>query len=314
MKTIYLHIGVGKTGTTSIQQFLAANHEDLSAAGMNYVLAGGGAAGGGHQNFAKSFITDIPHYMVPPTNIISDRALILHEIEHCHESKILLSSENFPLSDPCLVRDFFERSRMNFKYKIVMFIRSQDELVESEYNQLVKVRLEKRTLVEYIETEFDGDFMKLASKWEQVFGQDNLICRIYDSRHFNVVNDFLGCLEVVLNSDMNEKYVAPVVSNKSLGFLALTLKHALNMLQPHTGDKLNFELPSELSMLIPDIDLPAILMNSRDARQFLDRYRESNRKFSERFLGESMSDIGGRRYSDYERDDYYHQCQNLINL
>ena len=308
MKTIYLHIGIGKTGTLSIQNFLAANYELLLSAGINYL-----GTGRMHHNFAKSFITNIPHYMEAPANIETTHESILNAISQCDEDVILISSENFPSADPCLVRSFFNEVRGIYNFKIILFVRTQDELIESEYNQLVKVRAEKRTLSEYSDSDFYGDFMKLASDWEQVFGRDNLICRIYNGANFNALTDFLNCLSIPINIDIYDSGKSAPVTNSSLGFAALTTKRLLNILQP-PQEKLLFRPPADLDLLFRDIDVPAILMSSIDARNFRERYYESNRKFTERYLGQSKPDLGGRKYSDSERDHYYQMCKNLINF
>ncbi|SFP13390.1 hypothetical protein SAMN04488056_12339 [Cohaesibacter marisflavi] len=39
-KTIYVHIGTYKTGTTSIQKSLAANRDKLMECGLHYLKAG----------------------------------------------------------------------------------------------------------------------------------------------------------------------------------------------------------------------------------------------------------------------------------
>ena len=66
MKTIYFHIGLGKTGTTYIQQLMGNNYDFFLSHGLNYISSGGGSKGSGHQQFAKSFIEKLPNYMVPP--------------------------------------------------------------------------------------------------------------------------------------------------------------------------------------------------------------------------------------------------------
>ena len=68
MTEVYLHVGWGKTGTTSIQVYLARRKMDLLNAGVHYLGADGRGQSKGHQTFAKSFIIKLPHYMVPPVD------------------------------------------------------------------------------------------------------------------------------------------------------------------------------------------------------------------------------------------------------
>jgi len=74
LKTLYLHIGRGKTGTTAQPAYLGRNRDALLAAGIDYLLAGDRGRGVGHQEFAKSFITDPPGTMIPARDPAGIRA------------------------------------------------------------------------------------------------------------------------------------------------------------------------------------------------------------------------------------------------
>ncbi|MDN5849769.1 MAG: hypothetical protein L0H63_09065, partial [Nitrococcus sp.] len=53
-KRCLLHIGTEKTGTSTIQRFLAANRQALAAEGVLYPTCGGGENGGSQWGFAAS--------------------------------------------------------------------------------------------------------------------------------------------------------------------------------------------------------------------------------------------------------------------
>jgi len=114
MKTIFLHIGLGKTGTTAIQSFLANNQDFLSTHGIKYIQAGGGSTGIGHQSFAKSFIDKFPFYMIPPDKPNEQQKIIAKEIQEIEDGNILLSSENFQLANPKKVHDFLKKNKWRF--------------------------------------------------------------------------------------------------------------------------------------------------------------------------------------------------------
>ena len=314
MKTIYLHIGLGKTGTTYIQQLMANNYDFFLAQGLHYIPSGGGSRGVGHQQFAKSFIEKLPDYMIPPKKRCDTRKNIISAIKNSPCKYHLLSSENFILANPTLIRDFFENSGSQYTYKVILFVRSQDELAESEYNQLIKVRQTTIGFNGYIEKLFEGDFYSIAEKWSKVIGKDNLICRVYDARSTELSQNFLNCLPI--NNVNSSSIVAPTPSseNKSLGAVALSTKLMINSLIDLDSENSHFEVSRTLSDELQKIDFPAVLLNSQQAKQMRQKYRESNRKFSKKYLGVAMDDLGGRRYTDQERDNLYHRASDLLTV
>lgn len=144
LKTLYLHIGRGKTGTTAQQAYLGHNRDALLAAGIDYLLTGDRRRGVGHQEFAKSFIADPPGYMIPAANPQEIRAETAAEIRASTAPTLLLSSENFPLVDLDALKAWIGAVGVDLQVKVIFFVRSQDELAESEYNQIVKLKRETR--------------------------------------------------------------------------------------------------------------------------------------------------------------------------
>ena len=306
MQNLYLHIGRGKTGTTAIQRFLSAHREGLRAQGLHYVEADD-TAQMGHQDFAKSFIHRAPSYMKMPAHPERSRAAVRAELVSSASPNGLLSSENFTLADIPELADFFARSLGGAKIKIIFFARSQDELAESQYNQMVKLALCAKTFEEYIATELDElDFPALLDPWAAHFGKDNIIARVYDGTESNVIQDFLGCLPLSFVADAGPDEEAPS-SNPSVGYLALQIFRVLN----------RFEFPAQralyeqLNETVKPIDLPPLFFNSAEARAFRDRFRSSNQFFIREYQGGRGDDLGGRKYSDAERDRIYHQIQKL---
>ncbi|MBL4659147.1 MAG: hypothetical protein JKY19_02235 [Alcanivoracaceae bacterium] len=314
MKTIYLHIGLGKTGTTTIQKYMGHNFQVFLEHGLHYIQSSGGIHGAGHQSFAKSFIHQMPGYMQAPVNDVSDRNAVIGEIRECKEDNILLSSENFQLADPERVKDFLDNIGLELQYKIILFVRSQDELAESEYNQMVKVRKEKRTFYSYVKSEFDGDFMRLASRWGKTFGESNIICKIYNAKGYTVLADFFTCLPENIKKVKSTLPSIKGSSNKSLGYAQLMIKRMLNILQSSEADNEHVELPDSFREIFETIDIPPLLMNSAEARKFRKIYQKSNKKFNKRYLGKKSSELGGSRYSDDERNQHFQNCKDLANI
>jgi len=90
------------------------------------------------------------------------------------------------------------------------------------------------------------------------------------------------------------------ISNRSVGYPALEILRFLN----------RFDLPrrrelyTKIEELLSGDGSPAIFFTSAKAREFRLRFRESNRRFAQRYLNRDLEDLGGRRYSDAQRDAF----------
>ncbi len=314
MKTIYLHIGRGKTGTTALQHFLSANREALLAAGVDYLLTGDGGHGRGHQAFAKSFIVAPPGYMDMPDGLAELRQRTGQEICDSLAPAVLLSSENFPLVDiPALVA-WLANLPIKARVKIIFFARSQDELAESEYNQMVKLKREARPFAVYADALEGADYAAECDAWAAVFGADAITARVYDAARDTIVSDFLGCLPLpadTINDLGTARTNAPMaVANRSLGARALQV---LLMLNAITFEDRKAVQGTLLAALGPE-DIPAVLMDAHTAAGYRARFSASNARFLRRYLGREGSDLGGRRFEDATRDRLHAQVRALTFL
>lgn len=307
IENLYLHIGRGKTGTTAIQRFLGAHRTKLLAGGVHYVAADDGA-GMGHQNFAKSFIRHPPSYMEMPAHPECAREAVREELVHSAGSHALLSSENLTLADISELARFGRETVGAARIKIIFFARSQDELVESQYNQMVKLALCQKTFAEYVNSELEElDFAALLAPWAAQFGKENIITRVFDAAGESVLDDFLRCLPLQAGFAAQPEPDA-ASSNASVGYLALQIFRTLN----------EFEFPQQrglyqrLNETIRQFDQPALFFDSEQARAFRDRFRASNEQFFREYLGREGSDLGGRKYSDAERDRIGAAIQDLL--
>jgi hypothetical protein len=300
MKDIYLHIGRGKTGTTLIQAQMSQSRAELKDLGLHYVVADDAGRGVGHQQFAKSFIADLPPYMTPPVEPARVREAVREEICEAGDEVIVMSSENFPLADiPALARYFADLPVAN-RVKVVFFVRTQDEVAESEYNQMVKLKRETRPFRDYIEQALDGvEYFEEARRWEACFGRENIICRVYDGARRDVVRQFLSCLPVP-QAALDAMPIGDLRArgNASIGLKALAATRLLNMIEMEGREALYQGLFDRFA----ESDPPAVLFSAEGARAFRARFSTSNARFSQRYLDHCVTELPGRRYCDADRD------------
>jgi hypothetical protein len=327
IKTIYLHIGLCKTGTLSIQRFLSLNSTQLLRIGVHYIKADN--RGNGHPNLAKSFIVDWPGFKMTHGNLEEARSLVLKEIVNSCYDTFLISSENFMLACPKSVYEYFS-AIPNVTIKIVLFVRSQDELAESSYNQLVKLNKEHRTFFEFFNyTQKLGwyDFYSLAEKWAMYFDESNIIARVFDAKAVDSINKLLTAINIspehYTSFDFNIDQ-----ENKSIGYFALMAIRNLDSTQNETK-KWPRQLYHQLKRLFKNHsgqlhernklvkqsaqkDVPALMFDAIEGENIRLLYKSANEHFSKKYLGVEMNDLNGRKYTATERDLIRNKIQIIL--
>ncbi len=141
-RTLFLHVGFGKTGSSSLQQWCLRHHVALGQRGLIYPLPNGeiGKSGNGHLLLeAMQACDSTPVWLQPQANAVSQ---YLFSREH-------LARE---LSDPQISADFFQYlgSTLGFqRIEVLLFIRHPVEHCFSLWAQKVKAAGETRSLREF---------------------------------------------------------------------------------------------------------------------------------------------------------------------
>jgi hypothetical protein len=180
-------------------------------------------------------------------------------------------------------------------------------LVESEYNQLVEKRKEKRTFQAYVDDESHRfDFLKVADNWATYFGAENIICRIFERTNYDVIARFLSCLPNVSLHDLGGSELPEATKhlNKSIGYFALT-----KIMHSNRGGNGSCTFSPELLSQ----DLPALLFDESEAQQYRARFASSNAILTERYMGNRRADLGGRRFSDSERREIRQKIVKILD-
>ena len=177
MARAILHIGTHKTGTTLIQNTLAANRAALERAGLIYPAVG---VHSGHHALLTRWLDLAPHYHAP-----ADPAELWQGLaRHAHgDGVLLLSSEEFSRAarkrvDLAEVRAFlagFER------VEVVCFLRDQPSYLQSIYLEVLKLRtptpfpaLLRRVLDEGLAAGVHLDYGALHDQFLAAFAPDEI--------------------------------------------------------------------------------------------------------------------------------------------
>ena len=206
---LVLHIGTEKTGTTSIQSWLAANRHALS---YRQVFLSDVLGGPNNQILAHAFQENVDHYFLPMqiTTVEKVRSFrkrltdeLASEVEAASKNHdcMVISSEQ--MQSRLLggqeverlagyLRDLFS------EITVVCYLRHQLEMRRSFYSTLV--RMGYVGAIEEFDAEIDEsslyyNHLALVHRWENAFGRDRLLLREYsrDKLHRgDVVHDFVA--------------------------------------------------------------------------------------------------------------------------
>lgn len=240
MKTLIIHIGTAKTGTTSIQEGLAKNALRLERSGFFYPSRKGAAYLQNSQHVPLvSGICGHPIWWLDPQKQANvDRTLpeLRADIEASAAQTVVLSSEAFTETQLIsaekveAVRDTFS----DFDIRIVAYIRRQDHYILSQYQQNVRAGDTQLLRPEKFRN-FEGLFYRRRLEpWRDTFGAAKMTVRPFDSRFWRQDDPFLDFLDVI--GAPQEGIKPPPATNEGLDYRIVELTRRLNSLLRNRTD------------------------------------------------------------------------------
>lgn len=212
MKTLYLHIGTPKTGTTSIQRFLLQNRKVLKKYGYCFPKF--------PYKYRHVYNNRNGHFLVGKC-YYPDRSRN-HKLEQfrfnegmSHVRKCFEKNDNVILTEETLWRCLYTRNQLakdikahadahKYCVKIIVYLRRQDAFLISFWKQKVKhiksamVQTFEERLREALENErYLFEYASRLDELASIFGKDNLIVRRYQSDSWengSLIDDFLHCI------------------------------------------------------------------------------------------------------------------------
>jgi len=212
------------------------------------------------------------------------------EIEDCFLPFYIISSEEFGVVlDLHVITQLLVEYLSDLEVKFIVYIRRQDQFLQSVYNQAVKGEEDRFTgdfwsYVQPILNEGGADYLKLLSIIADVFGDSNIIVRVYEKEQLreNIFVDFLDAIGI---SNYAEFQFPQNVYNPGLSNRALLIARALNRVpvsadvRTHLMNRLQSLCVTQQPFLEHDF------LSPRERVELLRRFDRSNEIVARRFLG-----------------------------
>ena len=313
---VVLHIGTEKTGTSTLQQFLFKNRQELLNSGVYVPTSPLGPDAPSHLKLAvygrndsrpqadvnlKFGIRTLAHFRAQFAEEF------LAECSAAQAQTIVMSSEHCSsrLNNPdevCRLREFLERIG---ETTVLVYLRRQDQLLTSSY--ATKVRLGS---AEPLKLPTDPvflrnfyDYQHLCDLWSRAFGKDNLKVRIYSSKEFvdgDLLHDYLASCG--FSVDLS-KCKVPAPQNESLDLQYLEFLRRFNVWLPNMGRHTNFLRDPRQGNLIQTLDRLAkgqkLSLPPDKADAFLAQFEQGNQYVARAYLGRE----DGRLFEPPSRGD-----------
>jgi hypothetical protein len=261
-RTVILHVGHGKTGTSAIQSWLATNADALEEAGVYYP---------DHPSFrfAKEGITTSGNCSGEVADLFERVERVLSEENR--PASILFSNENLFWRLEEIAKRAHAMSDLA-SFKVILFVRDPVDMLISHYHQRIKNEGETGSFEDFA---LRGGHLLHAQKAHALISELGLESVVinYSVRKKEILAAFLEAIGVgELLSAKSQSTGGLKSINRSLSAGELELLRAVNRV---SGAEVGLRVSSRLIELCPDVQ-PSRQAISADILEALeDRYRES---------------------------------------
>ena len=193
-RTLILHAGGGKTGSSAIQSFLEFHHDELLGRGVSYAMRPGL-----HDPFQIASGNGLPLYEAlhepgAPASLLRG----LMDQYFGQAPRALVSSEWFSVMSHeawALLADFCRREGLELR--VILYLRDPIAFFQSSYVQLIKRHGEFRDFdAWFAATDFAWQHLDAARTLGSLLAPSQLRVRHYESVSGKLLADFLECAEI----------------------------------------------------------------------------------------------------------------------
>ena len=309
MKTLYIHIGTSKTGTTTIQTYCGINREQLKSKGvlfpiMPYHYDRITENRNGHFLYAMIYENGV-------RNKEKEEQVLKQELDYivdCFKDydNVLLSEESIWWATATRRKGLWkylqEHSQQNnYQVKIIVYLRRQDQFMMSRYNQILKTETGGGTqrFYEYFK-DMNGKYKCVMNYRQRLdymakfFPKENIVVKRFDRSYFyngDLNADFLHILGVEIDDTFAE---LPKDENLGISVQSGELKRVLNRLGTMTfaeNQKL-LQMLNECEALLPKREVS--IMTTEHIEKFMKKFIDDNESIAVDYIGD------GKPMFDYD--------------
>lgn len=306
MATVYLHIGTSKTGTTALQKFMRRNEEEMKKQGYCYPRLHLGIQSLYWDRNAQFLIYESIQEKRKPGETAAEHEKRVREEGYLQVAKAAKKYPNIVLSDEQIwykckkSENFWKDVLENFRkigcdVKVIVYLRRQDLLVQSLWNQNVKMfrktamSFQKCVKSHYFDY-FPLDYYEHLKSIEKDVGKENLIVRAYERGRFGgveqtIFSDFFECIGLALTDQFTKEGLK---TNFSLEGNYLEIKRLINRVPEYREMKDFLSRPvlngSTCYTLRGENEKPN-MFTYEDQVAFQKQFEESNQKVADEYLG-----------------------------
>lgn len=307
MNTLLIHIGMPKTGTTALQNFLLINNSKLEKYGWCYPtltdekagdlgdleLSGLMSSGNGYKIYEDWILN----------NIKSEWDKGLEDVlKYLKEKSVIISEERIYKYG---TEKFIVSAKEKFEnIKVIVYLRRQDRAIESLYNTHVKALGECSTFEKFIDSDVvPKNYLEYVLKLDQIsriIGKENLTVRIYEKQQLignDTITDFLSLLGIPLDQDdwNRSERVNPSLAGNYLEISRLvnSVQKIDNILEGRDGIwswsdwavKNDFlDVFKKLSHSLDSSKKEFAFFTSDERKDFLERFTSDNEQIARKYL------------------------------
>jgi len=304
-KTLYLHIGTPKTGTTAIQLFLRKNRRLLKKRGY-FIATAQDPVSNRNLRFLVAYLNVFGLQELRLAGRLSgneeNEGLLLstwfdsfvRRLSRVKASRVVLSEEMlwWALCDGDRLKVLLDALKPYFDVKVIVYLRRQDHYIMSIYQQALKAcNVNAKTCPEWIAdpqnrqvadyTHYDRALNKLVG----YVGFKNIILRVYEPaklRNRSAIDDFSACIDL----DHAEDFFVPQRNiNPGLNSKGVALARCMNRIQPGPGFMPFINRFESKSVLLNERSAPYTSLTFSECRMFLEKYEAGNRCVAGQFFG-----------------------------
>lgn len=301
MKTLYIHIGTPKTGTTSIQNFCGLNREKLKEQGVLYPIM--------NYHYERKSVNRNGYFLHGvikengTRNKEKEKQVFDSELQYivdCFKENdtILLSDESIWWATSTrrkgLWKDLKKHSEQhNYQIKVIVYLRRQDQFMMSRYNQKLKTDFVASTqnFDEYF-ADMNGRFKCVMDYRERIdniaksISKENVIVKRFDRNYFyngDLNQDFLNILGVKVDDSFQQ---LKETANTGISVQSGEIKRVLNRLKPITMAENNklLEILNECENVLPESNTS--LMSTDEVKNFMEQFVDSNESIVDEYIGD----------------------------